>query len=74
METSDNYCLRWNDFESNISAAFRDLRNDDDFCDVTLACNADELPPNLPQLNEYPVSNDHNHHYVRAHKVGILVL
>ena len=38
MGTSENFCLRWNDFEANVSDAFRDLRADDDFFDVTLAC------------------------------------
>merc|ERR1712130_214405 len=41
MET-EKFCLRWNDFESNISSAFRDLRTDKDFFDITLACE-DEL-------------------------------
>jgi len=33
----EEFCLRWNDFEENISSAFRHLRNDPDFCDVRLA-------------------------------------
>lgn len=41
MGSADKFCLRWNDFESNISAAFRDLRNDADFFDVTLASEDD---------------------------------
>jgi len=40
---SDKFCLRWNDFESNISAAFKELRDDKDFFDVTLACDDDQL-------------------------------
>jgi len=39
---TEKFCLRWNDFESNISSAFRDLREDKDFFDVTLACENDE--------------------------------
>jgi len=42
MET-DKFCLRWNDFESNISSAFRELREDKDFFDVTLACEDDQI-------------------------------
>jgi len=34
---------RWNDFESNISVAFRELREDKDFFDVTLACDDDQI-------------------------------
>jgi hypothetical protein len=37
MGTSENFCLRWNDFESNVSGSFRELREDSDFFDVTLA-------------------------------------
>ena len=38
MGSSEEFCLRWNDFESNISTAFRHLRNDNDFFDVNLGC------------------------------------
>jgi len=40
---SEKFCLRWNDFESNISAAFRELRDDKDFFDVTLACDDEQI-------------------------------
>jgi len=43
MGTSEKFCLRWNEFESNISGAFRELREDKDFFDVTLACDDDQL-------------------------------
>jgi len=36
-------CLRWNDFESNISVAFRELRQDKDLFDVTLACDDEQI-------------------------------
>ena len=41
MGSSDKFCLRWNDFETNISAAFQELRDDEDFFDVTLCCGPD---------------------------------
>jgi len=41
--TSEKFCLRWNDFESNISFAFRELRDDKDFFDVTLACDDEQI-------------------------------
>jgi len=41
--SSEKFCLRWNDFESNISSAFRELRDDKDFFDVTLACDDDQI-------------------------------
>jgi len=41
--TSEKFCLRWNDFESNISVAFREIRDDKDFFDVTLACDDEQI-------------------------------
>ena len=35
---SEKLCLQWNDFQDNIKSAFRNLREDKDFADVTLAC------------------------------------
>ena len=40
---SEKFCLKWNDFEANISGAFRELRDDKDFFDVTLACDDDQI-------------------------------
>jgi len=40
---SEKFCLRWNDFETNISSAFRELREDKDFFDVTLACDDEQI-------------------------------
>ena len=39
MQSSDEkLCLQWNDFQQNLTSAFKDLRDDKDFTDVTLAC------------------------------------
>ena len=39
MQRSDEkLCLQWNNFHDNISSAFRELRDDKDFTDLTLAC------------------------------------
>ncbi len=35
-DDSNSFCLKWNDYASNISVAFRDLRRQSDFFDVTL--------------------------------------
>ena len=43
MANNEKYCLRWNDFESNINSAFRDLREEKDFFDVTLACDDNQV-------------------------------
>jgi len=40
---TEKFCLRWNDFESNISVAFRELREEKDFFDVTLACDDNQV-------------------------------
>jgi len=38
MGSTEKFCLRWNDFETIISSAFRDLKEEKDFSDVTLVC------------------------------------
>ena len=41
--SSEKFCLRWNDFESNINEAFRELREQKDFFDVTLVCENEQI-------------------------------
>ena len=43
MTSAEKFCLRWNDFESNVSVAFRELREEKDFFDVTLACEDSQV-------------------------------
>jgi len=43
MGSSEKFCLRWNDFESNISVAFRELREEKDFFDCTLSCGSRQI-------------------------------
>ena len=43
MGSSEKFCLRWNDFELNIGSAFRDLEQEKDFTDVTLACSDNQV-------------------------------
>ena len=35
---SEKLCLQWNDFQDNINTAFGKLNGDDEFSDVSLAC------------------------------------
>ena len=42
MTTSKQLCLQLNEFQSNISTSFQELRETKDFCDVTLACDDDQ--------------------------------
>ena len=39
----ENFCLRWNEFESNLGTVFKDLRTHSDFSDVTLACKGHQV-------------------------------
>ena len=41
--TSEKFCLRWNDFETNISVAFKDLREEKDFFDITIVCDDNQI-------------------------------
>ena len=38
MGSTENFCLRWNDYEKKYAETFRTLREDEHFADVTLAC------------------------------------
>ena len=40
---SEKLSLSWNDYESNFSVAFQDLRKEEEFFDVTLACKDGQL-------------------------------
>jgi len=40
---SEKFSLRWNDFETNINEAFRELRDGKDFFDVTLVCDDEHI-------------------------------
>ena len=43
MGSNEKFCLRWNDFEVNISNAFHDFKEEKDFADVTLACGDNQV-------------------------------
>jgi len=67
MGSTDKFCLRWNDFHENISNTFRELRKDNDFFDVTLACATFDDSANnhdLPGLHHRA-----SHKTIRAHKL-----
>ena len=38
QRSNEKLCLQWNDFQQNLTSAFKDLRDDKEFTDVTLAC------------------------------------
>ena len=37
--SEDKFCLRWNDFESNLSSAIQEVREEKELYDVTVACD-----------------------------------
>ena len=39
----EKFCLRWNDFEKNIISSFKDIKDDEDFLDVTIACDGNQI-------------------------------
>jgi len=39
QQQQQHYALKWNDFQSSILSSFRHLRDEEDFVDVTLACD-----------------------------------
>ena len=43
VSVTHKFCLRWNDFQSNISDAFKKIRAEKDFFDLTLACDDSQI-------------------------------
>ena len=50
--SSEELSLKWTDFETNISVAFRELREEKDFFDITFVCDNDQIQAHkvLPKL------------------------
>ena len=68
MGSREKLCLRWNDFEANISSAFRSLGEEKDFTDVTLACGENQveahkviLAASSPFFKRILKKNPHSH-------------
>ena len=79
----EKLCLKWNDFQENILSGFKDLRNDKEFADVTLASEDGQrveahkvvLTTTSPFFKNLLKSNRHQHPiiYMRAMKSEDLV-
>ena len=41
--SGEKFCLKWNDFQENLKASFDQLREGNDFSDVTLVCDDGEV-------------------------------
>ena len=69
MQGTEKLCLQWNDFKDNVNTAFRNLREDKEFSDVTLACGDGQqleahkviLASNSPFFMELLRKNKHPH-------------
>jgi len=68
MATTEKFCLRWNDFESNISSSFREIREDKDLFDCTLSCGSKQVQAHKlilsacsPFFKAVFKQNPHNH-------------
>ena len=67
--STEKFCLKWNDFQSNISESFKELRDDPDFCDVTLVSEGKQqinahkiiLASSSSLFGDMLRSNKHNH-------------
>ena len=66
--TDEKLSLQWNDFRTNITSAFKDLRLDHDFTNVTLACEDGQfdvhklvLISSSPFFKNLLKRNKHNH-------------
>ncbi|XP_040576332.1 uncharacterized protein [Lepeophtheirus salmonis] len=53
MGSSEMICLHSNDFESNLKSGFSQLRNDEDFFDVTLTCGSKHIKAHKMILSAY---------------------
>ena len=67
----ENYNLMWGDFTSNLSLTVKDLRNDSDFLDVTIACEDDTIEAHKvilsaasPFFRNILKKNKHPHPYI----------
>ena len=66
---SEKLCLQWNDFQENVNSAFGSLREDNEFADVTLACEDGQqieahkviLAASSPFFNNLLKRNKHPH-------------
>ena len=43
MKSSEMFCLKSNDFETMISSAFREIRDEEDLLDCTLSCGPQQI-------------------------------
>ena len=67
--SNDKFCLKWNDFQQNITNTYTELRSNSDFSDVTLVCKDNQhieahrviLSASSPFFMEVFQKNKHSH-------------
>ena len=79
----EKFCLKWNDFQGNITTSYKDLRESSDFSDVTLVCEDNQkveahrviLSACSPFFLTMLKRNKHSHPmiYMRGLKTNILL-
>merc|ERR1719351_579233 len=74
----ENYNLMWGDFTSNLSLTVKDLRNDNDFLDVSIACEDDTIEAHKvilsaasPFFRNILRKNKHPHPYIYLNGVKL---
>merc|ERR1712129_17768 len=82
MTTSEQFSLKWNEFQNNISTMFGQLKDDPDFADVTLVCEDGQqveahrviLAASSPFFQSILKKNNHQHPliYMRGVKSKVL--
>ena len=61
MATNEKFCLKWNDFEHNVSSAFNTIREEKDFFDVTLVCDNKQVE----KINNTKICSNNIHVHFR---------
>jgi len=78
MGSSENFCLRWNDFGSTIQDAFTDLQEDSEYFDITLICDDGQIKAHRvvlsacsPFFRKVFKKNPHQHPLLYLHTMKI---
>ena len=76
---SEKLCVQWNDFQENVNSEFRNLREDKEFTDVTLACEDGQqieahkviLAASSPFFQNLLNKNAKKHHHPLIYMKGV---
>jgi len=59
MAGNDNFCLRLNSFDKSVQTAWQEMQMEEDFCDITLACQDKQIKTHKLIISSYsPVLRD----------------